>query len=277
MTEALLDLFGPWLQPDWHTVWLIVFWSTLAIFAWIETRSPAAQGQAPRERRWPTNFSLGLINMILVPLAPVSGLIGAQWAQANGWGLLNLVELPLWLVFVTTLLLRSFAGYVFHFIMHKVQMLWRLHRVHHSDDYLDISTTLRSHPIELAALLLTLAPLAILLGLDPWALIAYEVAEGAFSAFSHANFRLPERLDRPLRYVFVTPNMHRIHHSAYQPETDSNYGQVFSFWDRLFGTYSEAPRAGYARMQIGLDEIRGERAADFWLQVKSPALRSLEK
>jgi sterol desaturase/sphingolipid hydroxylase (fatty acid hydroxylase superfamily) len=277
MTDAWFELFGPSLQPDWHTVWLVVFWALLALFAWIETVIPAGPGGAPRERRWPTNFALGLINMIIVPLAPVSGLLGAEWAQEHGWGLLNLRELPFWLVLLATLLLRSLIGYVFHLILHKVHALWRMHRVHHSDDHLDISTALRSHPLEFAALLVVLAPLAVVLGLDPWTLAAYEITESAFSVFGHAHIRLPDWLDRPLRYVFVTPNMHVIHHSSWQPETDSNYGQVFSFWDRLFGTYSEAPRNGYAGMQIGLDEMRGERAADFWLQVKSPAWRSLRQ
>jgi sterol desaturase/sphingolipid hydroxylase (fatty acid hydroxylase superfamily) len=275
--NEILVVFGAWFLPGWQTIWIIAFWIVLAVFAWLETVSPAFAAAPVRERRWPTNFALGIINMILVPIAPVSALIGAQWAHNNDWGLLNILEAPLWLAIPVTFLVRSLAGYLFHVVMHKVHTFWRLHRVHHSDDRLDVSTTIRSHPLELIALFLTMAPLAVLIGLDPLALIAFELIEAAVSLFSHANLRLPERIDRPLRWLFVTPNMHCIHHSSHQPETDSNYGQVFSFWDRLFGTYSDVPRGGYDSMQIGLKEIRDERAADFWLQVKSPILRSLKK
>lgn len=277
MSDEILVVFGAWLAPDWSTVWIVVFWVVLVLFAWLETVAPAFTTPSVRERRWPTNFALGIINMIIVPIVPVSALIGAYWAQSNGWGLLNLLDAPYWIAFAATILIRSLAGYVFHVLMHKVHVLWRMHRVHHSDDYLDVSTTIRAHPVEMLALFLTLAPLAVLAGFDPLAIVAFELTEALISLFSHANLRLPERIDRPLRWVFVTPNMHSIHHSSYQPETDSNYGQVFTFWDRLFGTYSDVPRGGYDAMQIGLEEIRDERASDFWLQMKSPIMRSLEK
>jgi sterol desaturase/sphingolipid hydroxylase (fatty acid hydroxylase superfamily) len=277
MNEAVRMFFGAWLLPGWQTIWIVAFWVVLAAFAWLETVSPAFAAEPVRERRWPTNFALGIINMIIAPIAPVSALIGAQWAQNNDWGLLNVLDAPFWLALAATFLSRSFAGYLFHVLMHKVRAFWRLHRVHHSDDRLDVSTTIRTHPLELVALILTMTPLAILLGLDPLVLVAYELAEALISLFSHANLRLPERIDRPLRWVIVTPNMHCIHHSSHLPETDSNYGQVFSFWDRLFGTYSDAPHLGYDAMEIGLGEIRDERTADFWFQIKSPILRSLKK
>src|SRR5262249_19136044 len=109
-------------------------------------------------------------------------------------------------------------------------------------------------------------------GLPPWILIVYEAADAAVNVFSHANVRLPERFDRVLRWVFVTPNMHSLHHSSHQPETDSNYGAVFTFWDRLFGTYQAGPAEGYGKLQIGLKEIRDDRVWQFWWQMKSPAL-----
>jgi len=122
----------------------------------------------------------------------------------------------------------------------------------------------------------TMTSLAVLFGLNPLALAAFEVFESIINAVSHANLRLPERIDRPLRWLFVTPNMHCLHHSSYQPETDSNYGQVFSIWDRMFGTYSAAPKAGYDAMEIGLKEIRDDRASDIVWQLKSPLIRSIE-
>ncbi len=156
--------------------------------------------------------------------------------------------------------------------MHKVPLFWRLHRVHHLDTHLDISTSLRSHPGELVTNLIIVVPGTIVFGLTPWVLIIYELADSTVSLFSHANLRMPQNWDRWLRWVLVTPNMHSLHHSSYQPETDSNYGTVFTFWDRLFGTYRHAPLGGYDKLQIGLKEIRDQRASDLWWQLKSPVL-----
>jgi sterol desaturase/sphingolipid hydroxylase (fatty acid hydroxylase superfamily) len=209
---------------------------------------------------------------MLAPLAPVSAVLGAEWAQRHGIGLLNIADAPLWIAVIATFAIRDFAGYLFHVLMHKVALFWRMHRVHHFDTHLDVSTSLRSHPLEFAAIFFTMVPLVIAFGLDPWALAAYEIVLVIVNLYSHANLRLPELLDRPLRWLLVTPNMHCLHHSSFQPETDSNYGQVFSLWDRLFGTYSAVPRAGYGAMQIGLAEIRDGRVSDLWWQIKSPAL-----
>jgi sterol desaturase/sphingolipid hydroxylase (fatty acid hydroxylase superfamily) len=246
----------------------------LAVFAWLESLAPAFQAQPMRGQRWPTNIGFGVINILVIPLAPVSAVVGAQWAFENDVGVLNLLNAPWWFAAIATVVVRSFAGYLFHVLMHKAPLFWRLHRVHHSDVHLDVTTALRAHPLELVALILTMGPLAVAVGLEPWALAIYEIAENAINLASHANLRLPERVDRALRFVLVTPNMHCLHHSSFQPETDSNYGQLFSVWDRLFGTYTAAPRDGFDAMQIGLEEIRDGRASDFWWQVKSPTLRS---
>jgi sterol desaturase/sphingolipid hydroxylase (fatty acid hydroxylase superfamily) len=263
-------LAWPWFDKD--TLWFFAYWGLLAAFAGFEAFIPAFQQPPQREKRWPTNLGLGIVNMMLAPLAPVSAVWGAQWAESHGIGLLNVIGGPFWIAMIATFAIRDFAGYLFHVLMHKVLLFWRLHRVHHFDTHLDASTSLRSHPLEFAALLLTMVPLAIVFGLDPWALAAYEIVLSIVNIYSHVNLRLPQRLDRVLRWLLVTPNMHCLHHSSFQPETDSNYGQVFSLWDRLFGTYSAAPRAGYGAMQIGLAEIRDERASDLWWQIKSPAL-----
>jgi sterol desaturase/sphingolipid hydroxylase (fatty acid hydroxylase superfamily) len=269
--EMLESVLAPFLL-DADALWFFAYWGILALFAGLEALAPAFQAPPQRERRWPINLGLGVINILLVPLAPVSAVWGAQWAQSQGIGLLNSVGGPRWIAVIATFAIRDFAGYIVHVLMHKVWLLWRMHRVHHFDTQIDVSTSLRHHPLEFAATFLAMVPLAIAFGLDPWALALYEIVLSAIDAYSHANLRLPERLDRPLRWVLVTPNMHCLHHSSYQPETDSNYGQVFTVWDRLFGTYSRAPRAGYDGMQIGLAEIRDGRAADLWWQLKSPAL-----
>jgi len=263
-----------WFDAD--MLWFFAYWGLLALLAGLEALIPAFR-QPPRwDKRWPTNLGLGIVNMMLAPLAPVSAVWGAQWAHSQGFGLLNVAAAPLWIAVIATFAIRSLASYSFHILMHKVPLLWRMHRVHHFDTHLDVSTGLRSHPLEFAGLLLTMVPLAILFGLDPWALAAYEIVESIANLLIHANLRLPEPLDRALRWLLVTPNMHCLHHSSHRPETDSNYSQVFSLWDRLFGTYSAAPRAGYDAMQIGLAEIRDERTADLWWQIKSPVL-SIER
>lgn len=263
-----------WFSGTGENTAFIVYWLCIAIFAAIEWARPAFGAEARRHDRWPTNFGIGIVNIGFVMLVPVSAVLAAQWAKTNGLGLLNSAHAPFWLAALTTILVRSLAGYLLHIAQHKVRALWRIHRVHHCDTHLDISTGLRNHPFELAVALFAIVPLTVAVGFDPWALAAFELFENMTNAFAHANLRLPEKIDRPLRLVFVTPNMHCLHHSAWQPETDSNYGQVFSFWDRLFGTYSAAPRAGYDAMKIGLNEVAAEQAADIVWQMKLPALPS---
>lgn len=261
--------------PDRQTLLLSGYVTIIAVFAFIEARRPAFSADPGRSKRWPTNFGIGLVNLTLGILAPVSAVIAAYWANRNGYGLFNNLSAPWWLVALVTVLGRSFAGYALHFLMHKIPFLWRVHRVHHSDTHLDVSTALRSHPVEVLLLVAMTASAAILLGMDPVVLAAYELVEASVHVATHANFRLPEKLDRLLRLLVVTPNMHSLHHSAWHRETDSNYGTVFSIWDRLFGTYSAAPRAGYEAMQIGLKEIRGDRASDFFWQMKSPMIEKI--
>jgi len=269
--ESVVD----WL-PIIEKSWIFSYWIVLSLLAATEIVIPAFQQAPHRHQRWPTNFGIGILNIGVATLAPVTAVVSAQWAQSKGLGLLNVTGAPIWIAVIATIAIRSLAGYTFHFLMHKVRLFWQMHRVHHSDTRLDVSTSLRHHPLEIIAMFFTMTSLAVLFGLNPLALAAFEVFESIINAISHANLRLPERIDRPLRWLFVTPNMHCLHHSSYQPETDSNYGQVFSIWDRMFGTYSAAPKAGYDAMEIGLKEIRDDRASDIVWQLKSPLIRSIE-
>jgi sterol desaturase/sphingolipid hydroxylase (fatty acid hydroxylase superfamily) len=234
--------------------------------------APAFHATPQRDARWPTNLGLGIVNAAIAIAVPLTAVSAALWAERHDVGLLNTVSTPAWLAFIATLALRSLAGYLFHLAMHKVPLLWRVHRVHHLDTHLDVSTALRSHPIEVLVAALIMSVVSVLFGLSAWALVMYELWDACAGAYSHANLRLPERLDRLLRTVLVTPNMHCLHHSSWRPETDSNYGTVFAFWDRLFGTYSDAPRAGYEAMRLGLEEVRDARTSSFWWQIRSPAL-----
>jgi sterol desaturase/sphingolipid hydroxylase (fatty acid hydroxylase superfamily) len=267
------DLIKQTLFPsgDGSSIITLVYWFVLAMFAGLEFFAPQFE-EAHRGHRWPTNFGLGLINVALIPLAPVSALWAAEWARHNRIGLLNLLDGSWWfLAVIATIAILSFADYAMHILFHKTPWLWRLHRVHHFDTAVDISTGLRHHPLELLPALLIGVPVAIVFGLLPWALIAYGTADAMFALFSHANIKLPTSLDRALRLVLVTPRIHAVHHSAHKPETDSNYGNVFTVWDRLFGTYCDLRADCPEKMQFGLAELQDHRAADLWWQLKSPA------
>jgi len=196
------------LWSDTEMLWPFAYWSLLALFGGLEVVLPAFRQVPQRIRRWPTNLGLGIVNMTLFPLVPVSAVWGAQWAESQGLGLLNVAGEPWWSAVIATFAIRSLAGYALHVVMHKIPAFWRLHRVHHLDTCLDVSTSFRSHLLEFGVAFLVMVPFAIAFGLRPWALIAYEIMEATVSLFSHANLRLPERLDRSLRWILITPNMH---------------------------------------------------------------------
>jgi sterol desaturase/sphingolipid hydroxylase (fatty acid hydroxylase superfamily) len=272
MIAEWLQDYEIWFASPANMAWFIGFWLFLAFLFVLEILVPASQREPERSYRWPTNLGFGLVNAGLLAIAPLSTISAAVWASQVGVGLLNQVAIPLWVSMGCTLAVYSLASYLVHVLEHKTPWLWRIHRVHHLDTYLDVSTSQRHHPLEFMANVLILVAVTIAFGLTSWVLIIYEAMDAANNFFSHANIRLPERLDRIVRWVFVTPNMHSLHHSSHQPETDSNYGTVFTVWDRLFGTYRAEPVWGYGKLQIGLKEIRDDRAWSFWWQMKSPAL-----
>jgi len=247
-----------------------VFWCMLVLVAGLEFFAPQFRG-LDRSHRWPANFGLGLVNIALVPLAPISALWASAWAAPHGIGLLNLLDGSWWILTLTgTIAIQSFVDYARHLLFHKTPWLWRVHRVHHFDIAVDVSTGLRHHPLELLLSLLIDIPVAIIFGLLPLALIIYGTADAMFSLFSHANIRLPTSLDRLMRLVLVTPRIHAVHHSSHQPETDSNFGTVFTLWDRLFGTFCDLRADCPEKMQFGLAELQDQRASDLWWQLKSP-------
>jgi sterol desaturase/sphingolipid hydroxylase (fatty acid hydroxylase superfamily) len=264
-----------WLTSDGSTIWFAAFVGLFVLFGLIEAWVPGVPHTPDRGRRWPTNFGLTAINISLVPIIPVSAVLAASWAEAHQIGLLNLLRAPEWIAALCTLVISSLAGYLVHVVMHKVPLLWRLHRVHHLDTHLDISTTLRHHPGELVVSVLVMVLVALVFGLSPWVILLYEVTEGVVALISHANVRLPPRVDALIRSVLVTPNIHSLHHSSFQPETDSNYGTVLTVWDRLFGTFTRAPLRGGETIQIGLEEVRDERASDLVWQITSPRIGTL--
>jgi sterol desaturase/sphingolipid hydroxylase (fatty acid hydroxylase superfamily) len=250
--------------------WFLAFWGTIVLFGMIESLLPQFPEQADRARRWPTNFGLGILNGLIISSVPIASVGSAQWAAEYGVGFLNWLAAPWWLAVPCTLLIKSLGHYVFHFFCHKHPLLWRLHRVHHSDVHLDVSSTLRSHPLEMTANIVFTILIVVVFGLPPVVVLIYETAEVFADMLAHMNVRIPGAAERWARAMFVTPGLHRLHHSAAQTDTDSNYGSVFSFWDRLFGTFhAEATRSGMP-FRFGLDDVSPERAGNFQSQLKLP-------
>lgn len=249
--------------------WLLLFWGTIVLLGTLEVLFPQLQSSADRKRRWPTNFGLGILNGLLIASLPAFVVLSAQWAGDNGVGLLNWLAAPWWMAVPVTLLVRSLASYGFHVLSHKVPLLWRLHRVHHCDVHLDVSSALRTHPLELLVMLAFMLPVVTVFGLSAVALAAYESVEIIANMVTHANIRLPRAVERYSGYAVVTPSLHRLHHSSLPIETDSNYGNVFSFWDRLFGTY-RGEALSDATFRFGLDDVSGERAGSFDAQLRLP-------
>jgi len=210
-------------------------------------------GQSPAGRA----TTLTLLNTVLVRVT-VSGVAytAAVFATDQGVGLLHWHPLPGWAAVAVTLLVLDSTLYVQHVLFHTVPVLWRLHRMHHADLDVDATTGLRFHPLEILLALGLKAAVVVLLGAVPWAVVAFEVLLNAASVFNHANVALPERLDRWLRWIVVTPDMHRVHHSTRMVETNSNFGFSVSWWDRLCGTYRAQPALGQVGMDIGLSEYR---------------------
>ncbi|MEQ1439248.1 sterol desaturase family protein [Fontimonas sp. SYSU GA230001] len=236
---------------------LTIFVVLLAALILAERHWPRRRDDRRVRARWPVNFGLVAIDSLLVRLLLGAGAVGAaQWAQAQGWGLLRLLPLPDAVRGVVALLALDFLIYWQHRIFHAVPALWRLHRVHHSDTAFDVSTALRFHPVEiLLSMLIKMAAVAAL-GAPPWAVVAFEALLNGTAMFNHANLRLPPALDRVLRWIVVTPDMHRVHHSVHRQETDSNFGFNLPWWDRLFGSYRAQPVNGHEAMQIGLERFR---------------------
>ena len=236
---------------------LSFFLGIFAVVALWEVLAPRRVLSQTRVRRWGCNLGLVVFYTVLVRLIFPAAAVGmAAFAAAEGWGLLNRLELPLWVEVIIAVILLDFAIWVQHVLFHAVPALWRLHRVHHADLDYDLTTGARFHPIEI--ILSMLIKFAVIAALGPAvvAVILFEVILNGMAMFNHANAGLPPALDRVLRWLVVTPDMHRVHHSVEDDETNSNFGFNLSWWDRLLGTYRDAPRAGHVGMTIG---IRGHR------------------
>jgi sterol desaturase/sphingolipid hydroxylase (fatty acid hydroxylase superfamily) len=258
--------FPEWILVNGGDVQAAGFAVLLIVFAVAERAAPRRPAGSDRALRWRTNLALTVTNVVVLSLMPLTFLGAAAWAERRGWGLLNVVALPLVPLIVVNLLLRGFISFFMHYLMHKLPLFWRLHRVHHLDTDLDVSSTVRFHPLEFVVNTLPAVPLVVAFGLTPWILMIYELLDVGVTLFSHSNIRLPAWLDASLRPVVVTPDLHRVHHSTWQPETDSNFGAVFPIWDMVFGTYRTRTRDAPETMRLGLEDDRGREVNELvWL------------
>ncbi len=241
-----------------------VFLGIFALMAIWETVAPLRRSELPRLVRWSNNLALLLTGNLLLKLIVPLGAVGfAALAQTRGWGLLGLVNWPDWLELALAFVALDLVIYAQHRLFHKVPLLWRLHRVHHADTMFDVTTALRFHPLEIAVSLGFKLVAIALIGASPGAVLLFEIVLNGAAMFNHGNVTLPAWLERPLRRIVVTPDMHRIHHSTLPAETNSNYGFNLSCWDRLFASYTPAPSRPQESMPIGLTQFRAPREA--WL------------
>lgn len=228
----------------------------LALALW-ELAAPRRRPQASRRERWPANLGiLALDTLLLRLLFPLAAVGAALWAADRGWGLFNALSAPAWLAIPLSVLALDLIIYAQHRAFHALPWLWRLHRVHHTDLDLDVSSAGRFHPLEMVVSMLVKIAAVVLLGAPALAVLVFEVLLNASAQFSHANIALPAWLDRPLRRLIVTPDMHRVHHSVHRDETDSNFAFLISAWDRMFGSYRDQPCEGHADMPLGLEDRR---------------------
>ena len=239
---------------------LSAFLGIFVVMALWEALVPRRKRLFSRLARWPHNLGVVILNTVILRLLFPTAAIGvALAAESYGWGLFNNLALPSLLILVLSVVIMDFAIYLQHVLVHAVPVLWRLHRMHHTDLDYDVTTGARFHPVEIVISMGLKLMVVGALGAPVLAVLIFEVILNATAMFNHANVRLPAGLDRWLRLIVVTPDMHRVHHSVIPKETNSNFGFNLPWWDRLFGTYIPQPRAGHEGMTIGIEQFREGR------------------
>ncbi|TCD16514.1 sterol desaturase family protein [Oricola cellulosilytica] len=244
------------------TIRLAAFLAIFAAMAAYELWSPrlerAEMTGAMKSKRWFTNLSMVVISSICLRLLFPAAAVGtALYAESRGWGLFRQLGAPAALAGIVSFFILDLAVWLEHLASHKIPILWRIHRMHHSDNGFDVTTALRFHPLEIVLSMFWKAAVVIALGAPVAAVLVFEIVLNGTSMFNHSNIDLPQPIDKAVRKIIVTPDMHRVHHSSERRETDSNYGFNFSFWDRIFRTYLPQPKLGHKDMEIGLKDYRG--------------------
>jgi sterol desaturase/sphingolipid hydroxylase (fatty acid hydroxylase superfamily) len=236
------------------------FAGVFALVALWEVVAPRRALGVPKAPRWAANLALAALDAALLRLVfPLAAAGVAAFAADNGWGLLNHFEVPFGLAAPLAVVALDFVIWLQHVMVHAVPALWRLHRVHHADLDYDLSTGTRFHPVEIGLSMAIKFAAITVIGPPVVAVVVFEVLLNVTAMFNHGNIRLPEAADRRLRWLVVTPDMHRVHHSVEDDETNSNFGFALPWWDRLFGTYRDQPRAGHEAMTIGIHGHRDPR------------------
>jgi sterol desaturase/sphingolipid hydroxylase (fatty acid hydroxylase superfamily) len=231
-----------------------VVFGGMALWEWLAPRRRLAVGRQPR---WPGNLGILAIDILAVRLLVPTTAVGvALIAAEQGWGLFPVLGLPIWAAIMIGVIALDLVIYTQHYVFHHVPVLWRLHRMHHADLDIDVTTGLRFHPLEILLSLAIKMAAVVALGIPAPAVLVFEVLLNATSMFNHSNVALPPRLEPIARWIVVTPQMHQVHHSIAREETDSNFGFNLPWWDRLFGTYRAKPAAGEQAMIIGLPVFR---------------------
>ena len=240
------------------------FLGILILIGMWEIAAPRRGGPHSILFRWANNFGLVVFNTALMRLIFPTALVGiAVFFQETGWGLFNILPLPFWLEILFALVLLDLAIYWQHKMLHAVPLLWRIHRMHHTDIDFDVSTGVRFHPIEIILSMCIKIFVIALLGAAPLATVVFEIVLSGSAIFSHGNILIPRRFEIMLRRFLVTPDMHRIHHSIEEVETNSNFGFCLSWWDRIFATYREEPKRTHTEMCLGLGEYRSKEWQSF--------------
>ena len=252
MAESLIESEA-WIRLGCFSTIFVV----MAVWELAAPRRPRSIG---RSARWPGNILVVVIDTVVVRiLLPTSAVTVALAVDAQGWGLLQLVTLPLWVAALLSVVLLDLAIYAQHVVFHYVPVLWRLHRMHHADIDIDVTTGARFHPVEILLSMCIKFALIVILGAPAVGVLIFEVILNATAMFNHSNVNVSARIDRWLRCLVVTPDMHRVHHSIVGRETNSNFGFNLPWWDRIFSTYRAQPVAGHQAMTIGIEQFRDPR------------------
>ncbi len=253
------------------TIRLSAFAGLFAVMALWEILAPRRLQSIGRARRWPGNLAVVVLDTLAVRLVfPVAAVGTALLAETHGWGLFQALQAPAWLTVLASVIALDLAIYLQHVLFHAVPVLWRLHRMHHADLKFDFTTGVRFHPLEILLSMAIKLGVVAALGTPAVAVLIFEVLLNATSMFNHGNARMPLRLDAVLRWILVTPDMHRVHHSVTPRETNSNFGFNLPWWDRLFGTYHAQPAAGHDGMTLGIEQFRDPRELAFHRMLAQP-------
>jgi len=239
-----------------HIIRTSIFLAVLVILASLEFIFPLAKRKCSRTKQWTINLSMVVLDSIAVRLCfPLLAVGAAQYAGNHTIGVFNLIVLPDFIAVIFALLLFDLLIYAQHVLLHKIPILWSLHKVHHTEIGLDVTTAVRFHPVEIILSMLIKIAFVLVMGIPVLAVILFEILLNALALFNHSNLKLPKGLDKSLRKIIITPEVHWIHHSQLIKETDSNYGFNLIIWDKLFSTYTEKPTINYPEMQQGLAEF----------------------